>query len=263
MAEIDTHAPGTFCWHELVPGNPAGARTFYSDLLGWDVHEIPTDEGVAYTVFRVRGRDVAGMIPRSSEDGRDVSPRWRSYVSVTSADDGADEARDLGGKALADPFDVAGIGRMAMIQDSTGGTFGLWQPAPYVGVGRIGEPGSACWSELWTPDLGRGVTFYTRLFGWGSGTREYDGGPYTFFTFGDDPIAGAMEIPESDQAAQPGWLVYWGVSDCDDRSRAAESAGARIRIEPTTIAGIGRFAVLVDPQGASFGLVQQVNWDWD
>ena len=259
MTEIQTHAQGTFCWFELVANDARIARSFYTELLGWEVYEIPMGPDSAYTIFRVAGRAVAAMYPRDPEDMKRGPTHWRSYVAVTTADEKAASARDLGGKILNEPFDVMEVGRMAMIQDPTGASFALWQGKSNPGVGRIGEPGAHCWNELLTRDVDRAAKFYAGLFGWGVRVQEFGGTPYTTLTLGDQPIAGAMAMPESAEAA-PGWLVYWGVSDCDDRVRAARAEGAEVHVEPTDVPGVGRFAVLSDPLGAAFALVQQTSW---
>ena len=148
---------------------------------------------------------------------------------------------------------------MAMIQDPTGASFALWQAKGHPGVGRIGEPGAMCWNELLTRDVERAAEFYTGLFGWGVRVQEFGGSSYTLFTMGDQPIAGAVAMPESAEGP-PSWLVYAGATDCDDRVRAAEAAGATVHVAPTDIPGVGRFAGLSDPQGALFALVQYESW---
>ncbi|MFN2421866.1 MAG: VOC family protein [Gemmatimonadota bacterium] len=259
MTEIQIHAQGTFSWFELVANDAPTARRFYTALLDWEIHEIPMSPGSVYTIFRMGGRDVAAMYPRDPEDMKRGPTHWRSYVAVTSADEKVEKARELEGEILNEPFDVMGVGRMAMIQDPTGASFALWQGKSHPGVGRIGEPGAHCWNELLTRDVDRAAEFYSRLFGWGVRVQEFGGTPYTMFTLGDQPIAGALAMPESAEAP-PSWLVYWGVSDCDDRVKAARADGAVVHVEPTDVPGVGRFAVLSDPRGAVFALVQQVSW---
>jgi len=259
MTEIQIHAQGTFSWFELVANDAPTARRFYTALLGWEIHEIPMGPESVYTIFRVGDRDVAAMYPRDPEDMKRGPTHWRSYVAVTSADEKAAKARELEGEILNEPFDVMGVGRMAMIQDPVGASFALWQGTSHPGVGRIGEPGAHCWNQLLTRDVDRAAKFYSGLFGWGVRVQEFGGTPYTMFTLGDQPIAGALVMPESAEAP-PSWLVYWGVTDCDDRVKAARAEGAVLHVEPTDVPGIGRFAVLSDPQGAAFALVQQVSW---
>jgi predicted enzyme related to lactoylglutathione lyase len=50
------------------------------------------------------------------------------------------------------------------------------------------------------------------------------------------------------------WTVYFGSDDVDADAKRAADAGATVVVEPTDIPGVGRFSVLVDPQGAVFAL---------
>jgi predicted enzyme related to lactoylglutathione lyase len=259
MTEIESHAQGTFCWFELVANDAPTARRFYTTLLGWQIHEIPMGPESVYTIFRLNGRDVAAMYPREPEDQKRGPTHWRSYVAVTSSDEMAAKARELGAEIIAEPFDAADVGRMAMIQDPTGASFALWQPRSHPGVGRVGEPGAGCWNELRTRDVDRAAEFYGELFGWGVRVQEVGSLPYTLLTLGDQPIAGALPMPES-AGGPPCWLVYWGVTDIDGSAQAARAGGAIVHVAPTDVPGVGRFAVFDDPQGATFALVQQTNW---
>ena len=54
----------------------------------------------------------------------------------------------------------------------------------------------------------------------------------------------------------PHWLVYFAVRDCDGTTALAQSLGGSVRVPPTDIPGIGRFAILADPQGAVFAAIE-------
>ena len=52
------------------------------------------------------------------------------------------------------------------------------------------------------------------------------------------------------------WLVYFGSADVDADVKKAADLGASVIAGPTDIPGTGRFAALIDPQGAAFALFQ-------
>jgi predicted enzyme related to lactoylglutathione lyase len=70
------------------------------------------------------------------------------------------------------------------------------------------------------------------------------------------PIGGLMELPENArrQGAPPHWMAYIGAPDVDRTFEEALGLGARAHLEPADIPNVGRFAVLSDPQGATFAL---------
>lgn len=259
MSEVTAHAPGRFVWVELVANDAFQARHFYTDLFGWDVREIPMGPDNVYVIFLSGGRDVAAMYPRTLEDRERGPSHWRSYVSVASADKSAARARDLGGTILAEPFDVLGVGRMAMLEDPSGAAFALWEPKSHIGVGRVGEPGALTWSELLTRDVDAAAAFYSELFHWEDRDLEFGESRYTVFEKEGQAVAGMMAMPGSADAP-PAWLPYFGVSDCDDRARAAHVGGGLVYVAPTDVPSVGRFAVLGDPQGATFAILRDESW---
>jgi predicted enzyme related to lactoylglutathione lyase len=83
------------------------------------------------------------------------------------------------------------------------------------------------------------------------------GTKYTVFKAGGNQIAGAQDMPEMVPQEVPSyWLVYFAVADADATAARAKKLGGREMVAPTDIPGTGRFAVLQDPQGGTFGLLQ-------
>ena len=59
MANIDTCAPGSFCWFELGTTNQDAAKSFYRSLFGWEANDMPMGPGSVYTMFTLEGRNPA------------------------------------------------------------------------------------------------------------------------------------------------------------------------------------------------------------
>src|SRR6516225_8952722 len=60
MANIDKHAPGSFCWIELGTTDQNAAKTFYTSLFGWTVQDFPMGPGQSYSMFNLDNRNVGG-----------------------------------------------------------------------------------------------------------------------------------------------------------------------------------------------------------
>ena len=104
-----------------------------------------------YTIFTMRGQDVAAAAGQHPQERQmSIPPHWNLYVTVTSADEAAKRATQLGATTLDEPFDVMQQGRMAIIRDPTGAVLQLWEPKAHIGVKIRNEPHSLCWSELTT-----------------------------------------------------------------------------------------------------------------
>jgi predicted enzyme related to lactoylglutathione lyase len=258
VPERTKHAPGSWCWPEIAAADPATARGFYGELLGWEFREMP---GGGYAVAHRKGRAVAGLRaatpdPRTGKP----SPRWLSYARVSSADASAGKAASLGGKVLAAPFDVPGVGRMAVIEDPTGACFAVWEPKGMEGVGLVDEPGAPCWYELMTRDAEKARSFYTGLFGWTvkvSPIPTSAGVPYFEFLNGGAMACGMMEMKGPAWGDLPShWMPYVAVEDADAVAKRCGELGGRTVHGPADIPGVGRFAVLAAPDGAAFSVIR-------
>lgn len=118
--------------------------------------------------------------------------------------------------------------------------------------------GQFLWHELLTPDPGAGAGFYSKAFGWNAQPWEGDAN-YTMLAHANGPVGGARVVGKDPLADKlgPSWLTYVGVADLNAALATAESKGGRV-IHPVT--GLssdgGRYAVIVDPQGAAIGLYE-------
>lgn len=114
--------------------------------------------------------------------------------------------------------------------------------------------GQFVWYELMTPDVEGARKFYSPITSWG--TQPFDQS-YTMWTTGGTPFAGLQPLgpKEREQGIPPNWMPYVETSNIAETVRLASSLGARIRVQPTDIPNAGTFAVIQDPQGAAFGVL--------
>lgn len=250
-----THPHGLFCWADVaVPDMTAGAR-FYTEMFGWDA--VDTDAGsLPYTMFTRDGQLVAGMGLLTAEQQRaGWGPVWASYVSVDGLDPIALKAQELGASLLMEPFDLPAVGRMVHASDPVGAMVGFWEPGGHDGAGVFNTPGAMCWNELACHDVEAAVVFYTALLGWKTDTHDQDGLEYTTVAVGDRLNGGIYDMTGVLDDAPPHWSTWFAVEDADAALiRLTELGGAVVR--DTSDSAIGRSAMVSDPQGASFGIMQ-------
>jgi predicted enzyme related to lactoylglutathione lyase len=252
MSDVERYPPGTFSWVELITTDGAGSRAFYTGLFGW-TEETKDGEGWSYTLLRTRGKDVAGLYEMSAEQrAMGIPTSWLSYVTVESADAAVARARELGGQVATGPMDVMENGRMAVLQDPQGAPFAVWEPRAHIGASVANEPVSLVWNELLTRDLDAAGAFYTALFGWTDTGRDMGpAGPYHVFENRGRGAGGMLRIPDG-APAPPAWLPYFAVDDADASVAEVKRRGGSVYVAPMDIPGVGRFAVLGDPQGGTF-----------
>jgi predicted enzyme related to lactoylglutathione lyase len=260
MPPVDAHQPGTPSWLELSTIDTAAARTFYQTLLGWSYFESPMGPDLPpYILARVQDRDVAAifsMMKEQREQG--MPPFWLVYFAVANVDQIVPKVTALGGTVMNGPFDVPEAGRMAVCADPIGGHFALWQAGKHPGARLVNEAGAMCWVELLARDVSKSEKFYTGLFGWSSEKMNM-GGPvdYTVFKNGEISVAGMLPNPAGAEDNVPqNWLGYFQVTDCDGTTDKAKANGGQVFVSPQTVPTVGRFAVLADAQGATFGILQ-------
>ena len=116
-------------------------------------------------------------------------------------------------------------------------------------------PGAFSWCELMTTDPTAAGRFYGELLGWKLESMDM-GMPYTVVKVGDAPLGGIMGMPPGAPAGMPPvWVPYVTVADVDAVVARVAGLGGKVHMPPTDIAGVGRFAVIADPQGATINVI--------
>jgi len=250
--ELEKYEEGVPSWVDLGTPDLPKAKDFYRGLFGWNTPDGPPEAG-GYAVCDIGGQTVAGLGPNMNPA---APPHWSTYVNVAGADDTIAKVEANGGMVYMAPLDVMEAGRMAVFADPEGAAIGLWQPNEHMGAQLVNEPGTYCWSELMTDDLGAAKAFYKAVFGWDAETQAPEGpGGYTEWKVGGKSIGGMMTKPDVMPADTPSfWGVYFAVADTDASVAKAQELGASVMMPAMDIEP-GRFAVLADPTGATFNIL--------
>jgi uncharacterized protein len=267
MSERNEYPTGVPCWIDTLQDDAAAAAGFYASLFGWDLvgpTSMPDEPSGRYFVARLRGRDAAGI--GSLPAGVEPQPAWSTYIRVASADETAAAATGAGGTVVVEPFDVPPAGRMAVLADSTGAQFCVWEPGARQGAQVVNEPGAWAMSHLTTPAAGEAAAFYGAVFGWT--TEQFGDGEKAVTTFrlpgyvGGEPeqpvsreVVATMAVASGDSAKGlgPHWSTDFWTADVDSAATKATELGGRVVLGPFDTP-VGRTAVLADPQGVSFSV---------
>ncbi len=120
------------------------------------------------------------------------------------------------------------------------------------------QHGDFIWYELLTTDPDAAQRFYSAVVGWDFAPSGMPCGDYRFFSYAGQGIGGMLHITPEDCAkgARAAWLGYIGVNDVDASAASIQAAGGHVYIPPTDIPGVGRFAMVSDPQGHPFYLMR-------
>jgi uncharacterized protein len=255
MPEISEFQPGLPSWADLSTPDADESASFYGELFAWEAKEAgdPEETG-GYRIFVKEDKQVAGLMPIQQED---QPPSWNTYISVSDADEIADKVKEADGEVMVEPMDVMDLGRMAFFVDPTGAAFGVWQAKEHKGADVVSEPGATAWHQVNTRDPEKATEFYKAVFGWECERLDTGGADYWEWQLEDKSVGGMFRMGDDFPEDVPAhWIVYVAVEDADAATEKAKEGGAQVRAEPIDTEA-GRFAVLTDPHGAAFAVINQ------
>ncbi|MGY5030496.1 VOC family protein [Streptomyces sp. 900116325] len=173
MAAFAHSAP---CWVDVqLPDLEAGKR-FYGELFGWTFRAgEEVDRGGPSADALSGGKLVAALAAK--QDGR-MPTAWGIYFATDDIVATVTRIRQAGGQVITEPVRVGGAGVLAQAADPGGAVFGLWQAGYRSGFQKQNEPGSFCWTEVYTRQKDRVDAFYEQVFGFRGtnlGSADTDG----------------------------------------------------------------------------------------
>lgn len=115
---MQTH--GAASWIQHSGSDPAAARKFYENVLGWTVNDMPMQNGSAYAGIVVGENPIGGFMPQPVPEGQ-----WLIYITVDDVDTRFKSALDNGAEGISEPADFPGVGRMATIKDPHGASIAI------------------------------------------------------------------------------------------------------------------------------------------
>lgn len=121
--------------------------------------------------------------------------------------------------------------------------------------------GEFIWYELMTPDADGAGAFYGAVLGWTFAPSQQPDMDYRIFSAGDEQIGGILALTDEmrEGGAQPCWLGYIAVDDIAAAMASITAAGGTVHVGPQEVPGAGHFALVSDPQGVMFYIMQDTS----
>ncbi|NBC35673.1 VOC family protein [Novosphingobium sp. FSY-8] len=243
----------------MTPDAP-GSRTFYQDVVGWEM-TVGTKPPLFYgAINRADGRAIGGVMPLGPDlVAQGAKPRWVGYITVDDVDASAGLITRLGGHILMPRMDLE-VGAFVLAADPWGACFYIMTPNPGAGDGASQafsptDVGSIGWNEVFTDDQPAALAFYREVFGWEeAGSMDLGAlGNYVFLSRRGVLIGAVMHRQRNTHGF--GWNHYIRVANITSAHRAAIAAGAKVFHGPTDVPGGEQIMNGVDPQGATFAMI--------
>lgn len=260
MNTRSTYESGTPCWVDLMSPDVDASTDFYTALFGWQAEDQFDEDGTRiYTNFLRDGRLVAGM--GGHQPGMEGAPPiWNTYVATDDVDATSRRVEAAGGTVMMPATDVMDQGRMAIYGDPTGAVISVWQAGEHRGAQVCNEPDTWSWNELMTRDIDAALAFYRDVFEWSYDGRELPFGTYSVIRGGGGGRGGLMPMPPGVPDMVPNhWAVYFMVDAADAAVERVRELGGQLVQGPHDVPGIGRIAIVHDPSGGSFMIMQRVS----
>ncbi|MER7751064.1 VOC family protein [Kitasatospora sp. NPDC097643] len=247
---------GTPCWADAMFADLEGAKAFYGDVLGWTFGESSSEYG-NYTQAYSDGKAVAAIVPpMPGEPGVQAPSAWCLYFASPDAAATAERIRGNGGEVVMGPMAVGEFGTMVIARDPAGAVFGVWQAGTHEGFEKQAAPGAYSWAEVISRDPAATDRFFPAVFPLTVKRMDSEQVDYKIFHAGEQPVLGRMTAAEASLPPEvPSYVsVYFAVNDTDAAIERLQARGGTVYFGPMD-SPFGRFAVVGDPQGAAFGII--------
>jgi predicted enzyme related to lactoylglutathione lyase len=249
------HHVGKVIWVDLVTPDLAAAEHFYGGLFGWTFHDIHTPS-TDYAVALLAGRPVGGILQRALPPGEHRQPGWLTFLAVSDVDATQQLIIQQGGKVLAAPHAYPQRGRQAVFSDPQGAVFAVLASSSGDPPEFLAAPGEWIWSSLIASDPGADAAFYQAMFGYEVFESDNeDGSEHLILSTQDYARASVNALPASGHH-HPHWLNFVRVLDTEQMTVTVTQLGGRVLVQPRVDRHGGKVAVVADPFGAPFGLLE-------
>jgi predicted enzyme related to lactoylglutathione lyase len=249
------HHVGKVIWLDLATPDPESAKRFYGKLFGWTFYPNPNDAG--YTTVYLRDHLIGGIIKPAVADNAPHQSAWLTYLAVRDVDASAKLALANGATALSTPRTYVNRGRQQVFADPQGAVFALMASATGDPPDVLLEPDRWIWSTVLAHDVQTDSAFYRDTLGYAIDVLPPDQGlQQVVLESGGYARATLNEIPHQASGLHSRWINFVRVEDAPDTVAKAVALGARTLVSPHIDRHGGLIAVLADPQGAWFGVME-------
>jgi uncharacterized protein len=250
------HHSGKVIFAELVTPDVAASERFYGGLFGWTFRDIQAGSR-KYAEASLGGHPVAGLFHKDLPEGQHRQPAWLTYLSVRDVDAATKIAVERGAKVLFEPRTIPDRGREAVFADPQGAVFAALNSSSGDPPDVLAAPGDWIWSSLITSDPKTDAAFYQALFDYVVFDLPASPGAQHLMLASDNYARASVNtLPGNGPDFHPYWLNYIRVQDAVQIAAKVVTLGGRVLVEPRADRHGGMIAVVADPQGAPFGLLE-------
>jgi predicted enzyme related to lactoylglutathione lyase len=246
---------GKVIWVDLVAPDLDNAKRFYGALFGWTFRDAPGAPD--YALALLDGEPVAGLFQKALPAGQSKQPAWLTFLAVRDVDAAQQGVLQHGGKVLSKAHYYPHRGRQAVLLDPDGAEFAVLAAEGGDPPEYLAAPGQWIWSSLLVADPKQETAFYKSLCDYDVYELASDGNAQHYILSSDNYArVGLNSLPVDSMRRHPHWLNFVRVTNAADAAKRAVALGGRVLVEPRIDRHGGQLAVLADPSGAPFGVLE-------
>jgi predicted enzyme related to lactoylglutathione lyase len=243
-------------WADLVTPDIAAAEKFYTGVFGWTFQTIHAGDS-DYAVASANGRPVAGLYQKAIPAGEHHQSAWLTFIAVRDVDASQRIALAHGAKVVADAKTYPRRGRQAVLSDPEGAIFAILASNSGDAPDYLAAPGEWIWSSLLSKDTSAEAAFYQDLFQYDAfDVASDDDREHVILSSDGFARASANTLPADSKHRRAHWLNFVRVENTTATTAKVMSMGGRVLVEPHPDRHGGNLAVVADPSGAPFGLME-------
>jgi uncharacterized protein len=255
------HHVGKVVWADLVTPDLGAAERFYGGLLGWTFQIIHTGNS-SYAVALADGRPIGGLFQKPIPAGQHRQSAWLTFIAVRDVDAAKRVALAHGAKVVSDAKSYPSRGRQAVLSDPEGAVFAILASSSGDTPDYLAAPAEWIWSSLLSRNPGVEAAFYQEVFSYDVFDLASDDGLEHVILSSDDFARASVNAMPADSARRHAhWLNFIRVDNTDDMVAKVTALGGRVLVEPHVDRHGGKVAVVADPAGAPFGLMEWTTSD--
>lgn len=239
---------GSTVWLQLRAHSAAGLDEFYREVLGWTLEASPKGG-----LFRDQdGKPIAGLLVDPKLENDQLG--WVSFLGTENLEETAQRLL-LENATFLGPVSLEVPGKAELYRDPFGALFGIAQVSAQDAIRQSIRPGQFVLTDPTNHDIATQINFHLAIFDH-QHIEEYGHGINIVRNSAGEALRGAYALPEELKTIIPAhWLPWFSISHHDESIARVAQVGGTVNVSDSAL-DIGRYAVVVDPQGGSLKLLE-------
>ena len=250
------HHAGKMVWADLITPDLNAAEKFYGGVFGWTFKRIRAGSS-DYALAMLGGRPIGGVMQQTMPSVEPHQSAWLTFMACADIEAAQRVAVEHGAKVLTDAKSYPQRGKQIVLSDPEGAVFAVLASSSGDSPDYLPVVGEWIWSSLHAKDAGNEAAFYQELFGFDVfEAPSADGAEHLILSSDNYARASANGHASESSRKHAHWLNFVRVENAAQTAAKVTAMGGHVLVGPRVDRHGGMLAVMSDPAGASFGVME-------